>query len=408
MYLFLKLAWRNLFRNRRRTLLTGIAMGVGLAALIFVDAFLQGLKENMVQTATELYLGEAQIHAQDFLRTGESALTIFNAPQLISDLTQDPAIATFTPRVRTVGMITSAEEMHAIEMIGIDPEKEKTLSQFDDHIVQGNFFPEQNQNTIVIGNDLADLLRVQIGDRIVLTLPEAETKNLSQELFFVGGTFHFGIKELDRGVALISIQQAQAMLNISNRMHEIAVRFKNPSAAQNTHLPVWQKYAQGGNEFLAWPDLLPEMKGALALTDTSTTIAGFLLFGIIVFGIMNTLFMALHERTFEFGVMRACGTKNTQIAFLIFSEAGSLAVISIAIGMGAALGITTLVAHFGIDYSGIEYAGITFNKKIYPQLDWLQFVKYPFWILGFTLLASIYPAIHAARMKLSENLQQGL
>jgi len=138
----------------------------------------------------------------------------------------------------------------------------------------------------------------------------------------------------------------------------------------------------------------------------STYITGAILFGVVAFGIINTLFMSLHERMFEFGVLRAVGTRPFRMALLILFEACFLAVLSIA--LGAILGFisTYITTKTGIDYRGIEMMGVTMRELLYPVLNLKQFIYYPFWVFVFTAFTGIYPAIHAARMLPAEAMRK--
>jgi ABC-type antimicrobial peptide transport system permease subunit len=134
------------------------------------------------------------------------------------------------------------------------------------------------------------------------------------------------------------------------------------------------------------------------LTDFSLLIVGLILFAVVSLGIVNTLFMSLYERMFEFGVLRAVGTRPWAIFRLVLGEAGALSVVSIVLGMVISAIILVWVASSGIDYTGIDYAGVTFREKIYPVVRGIQFVKYPLWVFVITIVVGLYPAAYAARL----------
>ena len=136
----------------------------------------------------------------------------------------------------------------------------------------------------------------------------------------------------------------------------------------------------------------------MELTNFSLFIVGLILFGVVSLGIVNTLFMSLHERMFEFGVLRAVGTRPSAIFRLVLGEAGALSVISIGVGLVISALILIFVSHSGIDYTGIEYAGVTFREKIYPVIRVVQFIKYPFWVFVITTVVGLYPAAYASRL----------
>jgi ABC-type lipoprotein release transport system permease subunit len=396
--LYLKLAIRNLLRNKRRTLIAGTAIGIGLAALIFTDALMIGMEHNMVASATESFLGEGQIHRESFRESFAVEKTIANQEGVVARLQQDDLIDRFTRRVLSFAMITSPANLSAVNIVGIDPASEKHLSQIDEAITSGSYFEGKNKRDIVIGSKLAEILEVDIGSRVVLTVSQAHSGDLSQEMFRISGIYHFNIKEMDRGMAFVRLPQAQQMLGLGDQIHEVAFRLSDDSWGRDQSLPVWERYSQNGNEAISWTELLPEVQAAFELSDFATWLIGLILFGVVALGIINTLFMSLHERMFEFGVLRAVGTRAFAMARLILLEAGALAVLSIILGAIMGFLVTYLTMKIGINYTGIEFSGVTFRELLYPVLKIKQFIVYPLAVFVFTTLAGLYPAVFAAKL----------
>ena len=233
-------------------------------------------------------------------------------------------------------------------------------------ITGGVYFEGDNNRDVVIGAKLAEILEIGIGDRVVVTVAEAGTGELSQEMFRVSGIYHFADEGMNSGMAFVRLQKAQEMLAIGNAVHEIAIKFTSITHSQDATLPFWDTYSQHGNEALSWTELMSQLTVVLEMTTYSKYIMGVILFGVVIFGIINTLFMSLYERMFEFGVLRAVGTRPFGMARVILFEAGALAIVSI--GLGAILGfcVTALLAHTGIDYTGIEMMGVTMQEFIRP------------------------------------------
>ncbi len=396
--ILIKLAWRNIFRNKRRTLIAATAIGIGLAALIFVDAFMLGMSENMVRTATGSFLGDAQIHRLGFRDAQEVSLTIQALDEVTEGLVQEDIVEHFTQRTIASGMITSPANVSAINLIGVHPPTERFLSQIDDVITEGAYFEGDNNRDIVVGAKLTEILEIGLGDRVVVTVAQAGTGDLSQEMFRVSGIYQFAGGEMNSGMAFVRIKKAQEMLAIGNDVHEIAIKFTAIAYAQDSTLPFWETYSQHGNEVLSWIELMSQLTVILEMTKYSKYIIGVILFFLVVFGIINTLFMSLYERMFEFGVLRAVGTRPFGMARIILFEAGALAVVSIGFGMLLGLLVTALLNYTGINYTGIEMVGVTIQEFIYPTLTVEQFIIYPVWLFVFTIIAGIYPARYAAKM----------
>lgn len=410
MWFYIKLAWRNMFRNKRRTIIASIAIGIGLAALIFSAAVMRGMVSNMIKAATASFLGEAQIHGEGFRETGEVEKTINNLEQVTENLKKEEIVDAFALRTISMGMLSSPANVNAVMVVGIKPETEKFLSKIDDAIGKesGDFFRGDTPREIVIGSKLAEILEVALGDRVVLTAAQAKTGDLSQEMFRISGIYCFDVKEMDTGMAFIRMEKAQAMLGIGDRVHQIAVKFKDIETASLKEIPFWEEYSIGGNEAVSWITLLPQMKTVLDMTGITVGMMVIIMGAVVVFGIINTLFMSLYERMFEFAVMRAVGTRPSGMRKLVILEAGALGVISIILGLILGVAVTLIFTKTGIDYRGIEFAGTTMHEMIYPEMHVTDLIFFPVGVLVFTLVVGIYPAWVAGRMKIADALRKSL
>jgi len=406
MKLFIKLAWRNLFRNKRRTIIAGSAIGIGLAALMFVDALIIGMEANMIQSATASFMGEGQIHREGYRETMEVEKTINDLPAVLESLSHDDEVAHYTPRAMSFTMISSPANVLAGSMVGVAPETEPFLSHFDEALVEGDYFWGDSRYDVLMGAKLAELLEVGLGDRIVATVAKAHSGELSQEMFRVSGIYRFGTEEMDKGMVLVRLPVAQEMLGLEGQAHEVALTFGDVQDETARHEAFWRRYSTDGNEALGWRDLMPQLSGALQMTSFTTLIVGLVLFALVSLGIINTLFMSLYERMFEFGVMRAVGTRPFGIGRLVVFEAGALAALSIVLGLAIGLAVTYAFVHHGIDYSGIEFAGVTFRQLLYPQFNLRQFTVFPAAVFLFTILVGLYPAVYAARMNAAEAMRK--
>jgi len=405
--IYLKLAWRNLFRNKRRTFLSALAIGVGIAALIFVDALLIGWKENMIRTATATFMGQGQVHHKGYRDTLEVDKTIDHPGKKVNKLKSNPDIQGVTRRTQTFGMIASPENVQSILINGIDPAAEKEMSKLDEAIIKGNFLEKDNgNNKMLIGKKLAEILGVDLGDKVILTVAQAKTGQTAQEMFRIGGVFEFKVRQMDRSMAFIDLQRSQKLLGIKDNVHEIAFTFKNQELSTHPEHPVWTLLDDPNLEVLSWLALMPELKAMLKWLNVSMFIMSAILFGIVAAGIVNTLFMSLYERMFEFGVLRAVGTRPGNLALLIVLEAGALAVISAVFGSAMGGVLVQIFSKVGLDYSDTEFVNVAIIDRIYPVMEPYQFIVYPLALIAFTMVIGLYPAIHAARMTPSKAMKK--
>ncbi|MEE9524923.1 MAG: FtsX-like permease family protein [Thermodesulfovibrionales bacterium] len=398
MNLLLKLAWRNVLRNKRRTFLSGLAVGIGLASMMFVDGLFTGMLDSMIRTATDTFLGHGQIHARGFTDTLEVEKTINDSKRVLHKLSEEDGIAQFTPRTVSFSMLSSAGGVKSAMLYGIEPETERNISLIDEAIREGKYLGGENKGEILIGSKTAETLEVKIGDRIVVTTAQAHTGELSQEMFRVGGIFHMGIREADSGLAFVHLDKAQKLLALENEVHEISITFEDLDMAGDPTIPFWQKYSENGNKAIGWKEMVPQLDSVIEMSYISTAITLFLVFGIVGLTIMNSLFMSLYERMFEFGVLRAIGTRPVRMAAIIILEAASLALISMVIGTTIGFAFIKYFSINGINYKGIEFAGVTITELIFPFFTIEQFTLYPLLTILFSVTAALYPAIYAARL----------
>lgn len=406
--LLMKLAWRNIMRNKRRTLLSGLAVGIGLASMMFVHALFTGMINSMIRTATDTFLGQGQIHAEGFTDTNEVEKTIHDSENVMADLASEKDIVLFTPRTISYSMLSSAGGVKGVMLYGIAPSTEKNMSLIDEAIRKGEYLSPDASNEILIGSKTAETLEVGIGDRVVVTVAQANTGELSQELFRVGGIFHMGIREADSGLAFIHIRKAQKLLGIGHEDHEITLRFTSLKLAGDLSLPFWKKYSSNGNKAISWRQMVPQLDSVIEMSDISAAITLLLVFGIVGLTIMNALFMSLYERMFEFGVLRAIGTRPFRMGGIILLEAASLSFVSIILGTIIGVAFIHYFSIHGINYKGIEFAGVTINEFIYPVFMTKQFTLYPAMIMLFSIIAAIYPAVFAAKLTPARAMRRSL
>ncbi|MCG2725226.1 MAG: ABC transporter permease [Elusimicrobia bacterium] len=392
----LKLAWRNNLRNKRRTFLVSLMVGLGLAALIFVDGMSIGMADNIVRSATSTFLGHAQIHGEGFRNSNDIDLVINENIGILKQLAGDDKAESFTPRAISFSMFASASNSDSVMLYGIDVEREKNISKINDFINKGEFLKESGQNEILIGSELAENLEVGIGEHIIVTVAQYKTGELAQGMFRVGGIFHSNSRQMDKNLAFIKLTEFQKLLAMNGKIHEIALKFKDFKEAENDFFS--SKYSNKSNEALSWPALLPEVMAASKMSAVGILITAIILFMIVSLGIMNTLFMAIFERVFEFGILRSLGTRPFQLGLMIVLEAVMIALTSIVLGSIIGFAAVYIVGINGLDYSGIEFAGATFLEPIIPVSRIFQYIVYPLVLMIFTVLISIYPAFYASKI----------
>lgn len=406
MSLIMKLAGRNIFRNIRRTVLTVMLISFGLAALIFADGFIKGMMKTLTVISTETYLGHAQIHKKGYRASNDVDDYIQNIVELEKTLLADTDVKNFSVRTISGAMLSSSENISSVSLMGVNAEQEASVSSIKAAMIEGSYLSgsasadsseSRNDTEIIIGYDLADLLGVGLGDRIVVTVSAAHGGELSQELFRVSGLFKFNDRAMDKGMAFINLAKSQKLLNISGA-HEVVLKFQDLSMADDAALPIWTSIKDNEIEILDWKKLVPQLSSLLELSSFSTLIISTIMFSLVALGLINSMFMSIYERHQEFGVLLALGTRPSQIFFQIMSEGFLLGVISAFIGLILGGAISYWYSIVGIDYGNMEMSGLTISQPIYSIIEPLAFIELSIAILVITTLACVYPALHAAKL----------
>ncbi len=404
-----KLALRNVLRNKRRTALTILLISLTLAALMFTDAYLKAMTDVMIRSATRLYPGDGQIHHTQYRAELDAQMQVSHVDQHVETLMQSGLVSGYSLRALDFGMISSTADNRAVEVVGIDADLEKNVSKLALSIEQGNFLQNDgSDNQILLGAALAELMEVELGDRIVVSLNNYQNDEIEQRLFRVSGIFNLRSRFFDEGLVFIKLPVAQSMLGISENVHEIAFNFFEESNSGEEALPFWNEQSTDNTVAEGWKTLMPDLASIMGMMDYTLWITGGILFIVAILGVANAMFMSIYERTYEFGVLLSIGTRRSSLFVLIISEGLMLGIISLIVGLLVGTLIILWVGSIGIDYGSMDFSGVALAEIIRPELTLQQFTSLPFSVFVMTVLACIHPAIHAARIVPATALHKSL
>ena len=405
--LFLKLAWRNLFRNTRRTLLTLMLISCSLAALIIIDGTIAGLVEMMENTITRTLTGEGQIHHRHFMDDFDSDLVIDDPNSVIERIKANPDVMEYAPRIMVGGIIASSYNMTGGLIYGVDPERELNVSRINDALIAGEYLSGGDRQ-ILMGKGMAELLEVSLGDRIVVTVSKVGTGEISQELFRLSGVLEFGPREMDEAFVFINLDIAQRLTETEDRIHQIVVRFHDPAMSRNREHSLYTELTQGDVEAISWLDFNPSITSVIQMVNYVTLIIGVVFFFVASLGVINSLFMSIYERIYEFGIAKAVGTTPGNIFQLVMLEALIIALMSSVLGGALGYLISTWFSVNGIPIGEFEVSGIAINSSVKTKVEAQQFILFPLYTILLTLAAALYPAIFASRIVPAAALQRSL
>lgn len=405
--LSLKLAWRNLFRNTRRTILTSLLISASLVVLILVDGLVLGMTDVMVGGITKTLEGEAQVVQKGFRNNFEADYYLKN-PQTIEELLEaSPEVAGWAPRTIVGGMIASSYNTSGGMVYGVDADREIAVSRIQDALIEGEYLSGAPRE-ILIGKPMAELLEVKLGDRIIITAAAVDNNEIAQELFRLSGIFEFGPEELDENIVFINLEKAQTFLGMQGHLHQIAIQFTDAELAKNRTLPLLTQLTSDDVEAQTWLDFQPSMGGLIEMSGYATAIVGAVLFLLTSLGVINSIFMSIYERIYEFGIAKAIGTRPVQIMQLVFFEALLLALLSCLIALPLGYLLSDYFSIHGIPMGEMAVSGVVIDGNMYTRLAAYQFINFPVYVTLLTLTAAIYPAVFAARIVPSHALQRAL
>jgi ABC-type lipoprotein release transport system permease subunit len=403
-----RLAWRNLGRNRKRTLITGAALAFGYLAAVVIVGVSDGIVAEMIDNGTSLLQGQVQVHAPGYLPErslyatlgGDSGMALSPVLERLRAL---PGVTGAAPRVLGGGLVSAGSQTSGAVLMGEDPALEPGVSRLMASIQRGRA-PAAGTRQVLIGAEMARKLGVGPGSEVVLVAPAADG-SLGNDLFTVSGVYRTGVRELDAAYALLPIGTLQSLLALApGRVHEIALALADPWAATAVADSARAVLAAAGAaaDVRAWPRFRPEIADYARLARASNWILIAIVFAMAVFGVANTMLMATFERRREFAVVRALGTTRSGVARTVVYE--GLMLGAFALVAGALLTAPILVwwhrspPDMSFLYGGFTMAGALVRPVLRVQYSLEAPLLAAAALLVTAVLAAAYPAWRATRV----------
>ncbi len=404
--LYLRLAWRNLWRHRRRTLIVVLAMGLTLAMMMFYDAFVAGFEQAIYANAVKVLGGNIQVHAEGYHAQADQdpLLPLSNDQAVLSAALAQPQVVAASRRITTGGLASNREGAFAVSIVGIEPEKELPVNLVAQRAAEGRFLAAGDQDVIYIGKGLADAMGVKVGDRITL-VGRATHEQMRQRTMTVVGIYDVGMPDIEKRTVYISLGEAQDLYGLSGQSTEVAISLQHlgPEAAVITALkPALPQY-----ELDSWQTNYPDMQQAIERKGSVMSIFSVVILVIAGIGILNLLLMAVYERTREIGLMGALGMRPAQISGLFLLEGALMGLVGVAFGVGLGLLLNGGLSRVGFDFSAFssmtEYTALL-TGRVYPTLGLEHLLQRALTTVIIAVLASVYPAREASLREPAEAL----
>jgi ABC-type lipoprotein release transport system permease subunit len=391
------LAWRNLWRNYRRTLIMLAAITVGIWAMIFMAAMMRGMTDQIVENTLNTLPGEVQLHHPEY-RRDPSVVNRMPAPNtaLSEALAAPPAVA-WAARVRVPAVVASERDSRGVILLGIDPQKEAALGSLPEEVIEGRFLESIDDRGVVLGASLAKRLETDLGKRVVLMSQDPDN-NVADRGARVVGIYKARLQGTEDVFVYSGLAVTQAMLGIGSDVSEIAATADDYRLMGDWYQPI-AAVAGPGVEVLPWPQLDNFLDSMLRVQDGFSLVFMVVIFLALSFGLVNTLVMAVFERIREIGLMMALGMRPGLILAQMLVESIYLLCLGLLLGNVSAW-LTIKPLESGIDISAVAQGveKMAMGTTLYPALVVQDMVMSTIVVLGLGLLASLLPAWRAARL----------
>lgn len=403
--LVLRLAWRNLWRNPRRTAIVLAAAAVGVSGAVLSMAVNTGIVYQMVETAIRTELGHLQVHAAGYEEDPSVRHRLPAGGRAVAAaLAADPEVLAVARRVRADGLLSSPRASAGVVVLGVVPGEERGVSRLARSVVAGGWL-DGGRRRILLGQALAERLHVRVGQKVVLAVQDLGG-DLTGEAFRVAGLFRTPSSEFDRGTVLLGLGDAQSLFALGEGITEVVAVVRREERLPQVRTRLEDRLPPG-LEVRTWRELRPLLVQMLEVFDSTSWTIYAAIFAAMVFGIANVLLMSVHERTRELGVLMSLGMAGAPMVAMVAGEALLLTGVGVAAGFAVAGGAVASLSN-GIDLSafgaGLEALGV--GTRVVPLIRRQDVVAPVEMALVTALLAGLGPAIRVARLRPVEALRR--
>jgi ABC-type lipoprotein release transport system permease subunit len=408
MKLTLKLAWRNMWRNRRRTLLVVMAMGVMMSFLVMYDGMILGFESAVYGNAIKLSGGNVQIRALGYedSYSPNPMLPMGNGLDAVKAAEGLPNVDAVLRHANTGGLVSNREGIFPVGIYGIEPEKEAAVNPIfqEEFLLDGRLLQSNDTDVVFIGKGLADAMNIGVGDRITMS-GKSTHDEMRQRTMTVVGIYDINLASLERQGLYISLGEAQDLYELGDSVTEVIIYSKVTGKEQ----PIVDALnaSLSGYEVTTWKTAIPELSSTVEMKNAVMTGFSVVILGIASIGLFNILLMSIYERTQEIGLLGAIGLKPREISLLFLFEGIMIGLVGAAFGTLLGFAINSIIGIFGLNYGAfvdmIDYMALM-GTHIYPAFDLNLTLQRAGLLALISAIAALYPAIEASRREPAEAL----
>jgi ABC-type lipoprotein release transport system permease subunit len=414
----LRMAWRNVWRNWRRTVIAGIAIALGLTFLLLYEGMLGGMDEALYSNTVKLQGGNVQVHAPGFREKANRLplLPLADAGAAVEAALAQPEVVAVSQRIKTGGMVSSREGTMAVAITGIEPEREAQVSMVAENVVQGRWLEGSDEDVLLIGAAMAERLELTVGDRVTL-IGRATHQQMRRRTMTIVGIYDLGIAEVEKSLVYVSLLEAQTLFDLRDQATEVAIYLEQvgqePPVVEALQTALGCGSSPPGCEVDAWDTLDPTTKEMMELEAQVMNMFGLVILLIAGVGILNLMLMAVFERTREIGLLAAMGLKRWETVALFLLEGVLIGLLGALAGcvLGGVIG--AYYGRVGIDWMAL-YGGVDIGEyseliglmgdRLYLRIGIDVLVGRALTVGVIAALASLYPAWQASKREPAEAL----
>ena len=397
----MRMAWRNLWRNPRRTVLALSAIGLSVTLVLAYTSILRAYGGWIVETITGPMLGHVQVHAPQWRTDQLMDRTLRGVAAKLAELRRNPDVDSATARVYAPALAALGEEGFAVIVVGIDSRAESGPARLLTSVAE-----PLREREAFIGRQLAELMNVRAGDEVAV-VGQGVDGSLANDLFTIKAIVTTSVDLVNRQGLLIHLPSAQTLFAMPDEAHEIVIHARHPETAAALSRRIAGATTFAGTEVLDWRTLAPEMVTLVRITDLAGLLVLLLVFVAAAAGVANTMVMATFERTREFGMLLALGTRPARLIRLVVAESVALGVVGAVMGSVIGIALVAITHRTGIDYSWLagggpselSFAGLRFSLRFYPTLSVVDVARAIAAVCVTSLLAATWPALRASRLQ---------
>lgn len=399
----LKIAWRNIWRTPLRSLIVIGSIVLGIWAGIFVVAFCYGLNKQRTVSSIESAISHVQIHHPEFRENFESKYSLENSNEISSTIESEEQVKSFSFRSILFGMINSPVKSNGVQIIGVHEEQEKNVTNLHSKIIDGSYFDVKRKNAVVIGEALAKKLKVRLRSKVVLTFQDKDN-NIVSGAFRVCGIFKTQYTKYDETHIFVRNSDLHRLTE-SESYHQLAILCYQLDDVESVAISL--KNQLNNYEVSDWKQISPELAYADEVMETWLFLIMVIIMLALIFGIVNTMLMAVFERRKELGMLMAIGMNKSKVFILILTETLMLSCVGAPTGMLLGALTVKITSTTGIDLSivgeGLQSVGL--GNIVYPVIDPWFYLFIGVLVFVFTLIAAIYPSKKALKLKPTETIR---